>query len=44
MSERFSLRGIYHSFDQAGRRLEAVCYTHLTLPPICSVELAGGAV
>jgi lipoprotein-releasing system ATP-binding protein len=41
MSERFSLRGIYHSFDQAGRRLEVLKGVDLSLKAGETVALLG---
>ncbi len=41
MSERFSLRGIYHSFDQAGRRLEVLKGVDLSVKAGETVALLG---
>ena len=41
MSERFSLRGIYHSFDQAGRRLEVLKGVDLSVKSGETVALLG---
>lgn len=41
MSKRFSLRGIYHSFDQAGRRLEVLKGVDLSVKAGETVALLG---
>ncbi|GIR10057.1 MAG: hypothetical protein CM15mP21_3190 [Hyphomicrobiales bacterium] len=44
MSERFSLRGIHQSFDQAGRRLKFLNGVDLTIAAGETVALLGPSV